>query len=93
MTLQDELRRIADMLDSGECGFLSGGLAISTELDGAIAISSDLRLQPLGGSAEPSMFITEYLRLTTEGPELVRRPLSEWPEWAGTLRTMMTPIL
>lgn len=93
MTVQDELRKIADMLDQGECGFLSGGISISTEETGAISIASDLRVRPLGGMEEPTMFITEYLRLGSDGAELVRLPLSEWPTWAEPLRRMMTPNL
>lgn len=60
------------------------------ELSGVISIQSDLRLQPFGGMREPTLFITEYLRLGEDGrPELIRLPLSEWPEWADPLRRIL----
>lgn len=41
---------------------------------------------PIGGGREPSVFVTEFLQFKDGRPELTKKPLSEWPSWAGSLR-------
>lgn len=83
------LREVADMLEKGEAGFVSGGIIVQYQFDDAIQISSDLVVRPMSGLREPTMFVTEFLRLTPDGPEIVRMPLSQWPEWAGKLKEFL----
>lgn len=81
-----ELRRVADLLEKGLAGFISGGILITDRVDGCVEISSDLKVLPMGGTKEPTIFVTEFLRLTDEGPELVRYPTSDWPSWANSFK-------
>lgn len=41
-------------------------------------------------SEGPTMFVTEYLTRGSDGAELVRVSPARWPEWAGSLRGLIT---
>ena len=63
------------------------GEASSSEVGVALDVLHEL----LGGTpAEPSVFVTEYLHLEGGEARLVRRPLRDWPSWAGDLNPVHT---